>query len=178
MYKCYQDKIVPGAESFPLSWVIAENLLYLTMWVLAGYLLWIWTPFGLPVLTIMWAVLVVVIQILLKKHNCSGCYYYDKLCHLGWGKISSAMFKQDSGNANTGMKLTLFYIVPPPVIILTSLIFAIIKDYTWVYWFVLAVFVILNVISFPVRKKGCGMCAMKETCPGSAVQSKQTTPPF
>jgi hypothetical protein len=176
MYKCYQDKVVPGTESFSLFWIIGENLLYLAMWVLAGYLFWpIWTLFDLPIFTIIWAVLVVVIQILLKKHNCSGCYYYDKLCHLGWGKISSALFKQDSGDPKMGMKLSFFYILPPPLIFLTSLIFAIIKSPTWVYWFILVLFVILNVTSFPVRKKGCSLCAMREACPGSAAKSKQTT---
>ena len=176
MYKCYQDKIVPGTESFSLPWIIGENLLYVVTWVLTGYLLLpLWTPFGLPLLTIIWAVLVVVVQILLKKHNCSGCYYYDKLCHLGWGKISSALFKQGSGNLKTGMKLSLFYIIPPPVIFLTSLIFAIIRNPTCVYWFVLVLFVILNVASFPVRKKGCRLCAMREVCSGSAAKSKQTT---
>jgi hypothetical protein len=175
MYKCYQDNIVAGDESFPLSRVFGENLHYLAMWVLTGYLLWpIWTPFGLPLLTIMWAILVVIIQILLKKHNCSGCYYYDKLCHLGWGKISAAMFKQDSGNPKMGVKLSLFYILPPPLIFLTSLIFAINKNPSWIYWFVLALFVILNAASFPVRKKGCGLCAMREACPGSVAKNIPT----
>ncbi len=175
MYKCYQDKIVTGTESFPLSRIIGENLLYIATWVLAGYLLWpLWTPSGLPLLTIIWAFLVIVVQILLKKHNCSGCYYYDKLCHLGWGKISSAMFKKDSGNPKTGTKLSLFYIVPPPVIFMTSLIFAIITKPTWVYWFILVLFLIFNVASFPVRKNGCSLCAMRDACPGSAVKRKQT----
>jgi hypothetical protein len=176
MYKCYQDNIVAGDESFPLSWVIGENLLYLTMWVLTGYLLWpLWTPFGLPLLAIVWAILVVIFQILLKKHNCSGCYYYGKLCHLGWGKIAAAMFKPDSGNAKIGVKLAFFYILPPPLVSLTALAFAIIKNPAWVYWFVLVLFVILNAASFPVRKKGCGLCAMREVCPGSAAKSKQAT---
>lgn len=171
MYKCYQDKIVPGTESFSLSWIIGENLLYLISWVLAGYLLWpLWTPFGLPVLTVIWAVLVVIIQVLLKKHNCSGCYYYDKLCHLGWGKISSAMFKQDSGDPNVGMKLAIFYILPPPLIFVTALIHAIIKSPGGVYWFILVVYIIMNLVSFPLRKRGCGVCAMRKTCPGSAAK--------
>lgn len=173
MYKGYQDNIVAGAELFSPLWIIGENLLHLTMWVLAGYLIWpIWTPLGLPLFTIIWAALVVVAQILLKKHNCSGCYYYDKLCHLGWGKISSVMFKQDSGNPKTGIKLSLFYIIPPPVIFLTSLIFAILKSPIWVYWFILVLFVILNVASFPVRKKSCSFCTIRESCPGSAAKSK------
>jgi hypothetical protein len=168
--------MIHGTESFSLSWVIGENLLYVTPWVLAGYLLWpIWTPFGLPLLTIFWAILVVVVQALLKKHNCSGCYYYNKLCHLGWGKISSAMFIQDSGNPNTGMKLTLFYILTPPIVLLTTLIFAIIESPGWLYWCILVLFIILNVASFPMRKKSCGMCAMRKACPGSAAKSNQSS---
>ncbi|MBA7582904.1 hypothetical protein ES708_24842 [subsurface metagenome] len=109
-----------------------------------------------------------IVQVLLKKHNCSGCYYYDKLCHLGWGKISSAMFKQDSGNPDMGMKLSLFYIVPPPLIFLTSLVFVIIKSPAWAYWLILVLFTILNVAAFPIRKKGCSLCTMRKVCPGSA----------
>jgi len=176
MYKCYQDNIVEGNESFPLSLIIRENLLYLTIWVLAGYLLWpVWTHSGLPLLTIVWVIMIVIIQILLKKHLCSGCYYYGKLCHLGWGKISSALFKQDSGNLKTGMNLSFFYIIPPPVILLTSLVFAIINNSSWTYWFVLVLYVIFNAVSFPARKKSCSLCVMREVCSGSAARSKQIT---
>ena len=176
MYKCYKSKIVYGTESFSLLWIISENLLYFYTWVLAGYLLWLlWMPLGVPLLTIIWAILVVVIQVLLKKHNCSGCYYYDKVCHLGWGKISSVMFKQDSGNPNVGMKLAFFYILPPPIIFITALIFAIIKNPVWFYWFILILFIIVNVASFPLRKKSCGLCAMREACSGSAAKTKQIT---
>lgn len=173
MYKCYQNNIISGAESFSLSWIIGENLLYLVIWLLAGYLLWpVWILFSLPLLTIIWAALVVVAQFLLKRHNCSGCYYYDKLCHLGWGKVSSAMFKQDSGNPKTGIKLSLFYIAPPPLIFLTSLTFAIIKNPIWIYWFILALFIILNVVAFPIRKKGCSLCVMRKACSGSTAKGK------
>ncbi len=171
MYKCYQDKIVTGTESFTLSRIILENILSLSTWVIAGYLLWqIWTPWNLPILGIIWILLVLIIQILLKKHNCSGCYYYDKMCHLGWGKISSAMFKQDSGNPKTGMKLSLFYIISPPLILITSLTFGIVNKPSLIYWLLLIIFVALNIASFPLRKNGCSLCAMREVCPGSAVK--------
>ena len=130
-------------------------------------------PFNLPILTIIWAILVLVIQILLKKHNCSGCYYYGKLCHLGWGKISSAIFAQDSGDPNIGLKLSFFYVIPPPLIFISTLVFAIIERPAVFYWLGLVLFVVLNALAFPIRKKGCGVCAMREACPGSAVKSKQ-----
>jgi hypothetical protein len=173
MYKCYQDKIVTGTESFTLSRIILENILSISIWVIAGYLLWeIWTPWNLPILGIIWILIVLIVQILLKKHNCSGCYYYDKLCHLGWGKISSAMFKQDIGNQKTGTKLSLFYIISPPLILILSLSFGIVNKPGLIYWLLLIIFVILNIASFPVRKNGCSLCAMREVCPGSAVKKK------
>jgi len=171
MYKCYQGNIVSGTESFSLLRIIGENLLQLGMWIAAGYLLWpIVSVFGLPLLTVLWAALVVVIQILLKKHNCSGCFYYDKLCHLGWGKISSALFEQDSGDPNVGSKLSLFYIVPPPIILVTSIIFAAVGKVAWIYWATLALYLVLNIATFLLRKKSCGLCVMRQVCFGSATK--------
>lgn len=175
MYECYRGKTVVGKESFPLPWILGENLFYAVMWILAGYLLWsLWRAYGIPLLTILWALLVVGVQVLLKKHNCSGCYYYDKWCHLGWGKVSSGLCAQDSGNQKLGMKLALFYILPPPIIFIASFIYAIFGDPGWIYWCALILFLALNVVSFPLRKKGCGLCAMRECCAGSATRTEKT----
>jgi len=73
------------------------------------------------------------------------------------------------------MKLSLFYVLSPPVIFLTSFIFAIIKSPAWIYWFFLVLYVILNAASFPVRGKGYTVCVMREACPGSAAKSNQTS---
>ncbi len=172
MYPCYQKNIVGGRESFPFSWIVGENLLYIALWGISGYLLWpIWIVAGLPVLTIIWAILVVVVQILLKKHNCSGCYYYDKWCHLGWGKMASTLFEQDSGDPKLGMKLAFFYILPPPLILIAAIAAGLLKDVSGLYWFMTGVFVVLNGLTFPIRKTGCGQCAMRKGCPGSAVKT-------
>ena len=173
MYKCYQGNIVEGTESFSLLGVIGENLLHLGAWILVGYLLWpVLTVAGVPLLTILWAAIVVVVQILLKKHNCSGCYYYGKSCHLGWGKISSAMFAQDSGDPNIGARLSLFYIVPPPVVMITAIVFGAIEGIAWGYWVALGLYVVFNIATFPVRKKSCSICAMRNVCSGSAAKQK------
>jgi len=127
---------------------------------------------GWPLLPILWVILVVGVQVLLKKHNCSGCYYYDKLCHLGWGKISSAFFKQDSGDLKVGSKLSLFYIMPPPIILITSIIFDVVEKVLWMYWAFLVLYLVLNIVTFPLRKKSCGLCVMRQVCVGSAVKQK------
>ena len=120
--------------------------------------------------TILWAVLVVVVQLLLKKHNCSGCYYHGKACHLGWGRVSAWMCAPDSGDPKTGMRLSLFYVLSPPLILLTAVAVGLVLSVGITHWAVLAVYIGLNVGSFPVRKKGCRLCAMRRVCPGSAAK--------
>ncbi len=174
MYKCYHDKIVTGKESFPLSWIIGENLLYLAMWGIAGFLFWpICLLYDYPLLTILWAITVIVIQILLKKHNCGGCFYYGKSCHLGWGKLSALMFKQDSGDPEIGKKLSLFYILSPPLTIFASFVYTVYQRPSNFYWGALAAYIVLNIIAFLLREKGRKHCAMREACPGSAYRGKQ-----
>lgn len=172
MYECYRDGIVDERRgSFPVSWIIAENLLHLSTWVVAGWLLWPVQWLTWPVATVAWTALVVVVQILLKKHNCSGCFYYGKRCHLGWGKISAWMFEQDTGNPKTGMRLSLFYVLSPPVILVAGVLVGIFLEESTSHWILLGVYVALTALAFPVRMKGCRVCAMRQVCPGRACKS-------
>jgi hypothetical protein len=70
-----------------------------------------------------------------------------------------------------GKMLSLFYIIPPPLILLIAVTVVFLKDVNMYYWSALSAYFLLNVISFPVRKAGCGLCAMREICPGSAAKS-------
>ncbi len=86
MYSCYRDSIAEDrSEAYPLWWVVAENLLYLGTWVIAGALLWPLRVATWPVATIVWAAVVVAIQVLgayvvlnaasfpLRLKGCSRC---------------------------------------------------------------------------------------------------------
>lgn len=172
MYESYRDGIAEERrESFPLFWILAENLLHLSTWVAAGWLLLPIRFAGWPIATMLWAIVVVLVQLLLKKHNCSGCYYYGKSCHLGWGKLSAGMCAQDSGNLKTGMRLSLFYVLSPPIILITSIVIGLVWTVGIMHWLIFGAYVALNAASFPVRKKGCRVCAMRKVCPGSAVKN-------
>ena len=171
MYSCHKNKIVEGKESFSLLSIIIENILYLAIWCLAGALFWpVWMPADVPVLTIIWIIVVMDVQIMLKKHNCSGCYYYDKLCHLGWGKISSHIFAQDSGDIQKAKLYSLFYILSPVVTFIVSLVYGLIGNVGWWYWLIFGIFILLNIVVFPVRKCGCGHCKIRQSCFGSAAK--------
>ena len=175
MFDCYKDGLVHGREEFPLPWILAENALYLATWGLGAALLWpAWTPAGLPVLGIAWILVVLTIQLLLKKHNCSGCHYYDKACHLGWGKLAAAMFPRDSGDPRLGLKLSMFYILSPPLVLLAGVLTRVFHSPGWHYWLLLGLFVLLNVLTFPLRKHGCAQCRMRKVCPGSAAKEQES----
>jgi len=173
MYKCYREGIADERrEVFGLPWIVGENALHLCTWVVAGWLLWPVQWAGWPALTIGWAGIVGLIQLLLKKHNCSGCYYYDKLCHLGWGKVSAALFPQDSGDPKTGMRLSLFYVLSPPLILLGTILIGYTLPTGRGHWILLGVYVTLNVALFALRTKTCRVCAQRKVCPGSAVKGR------
>ncbi len=171
MYPQYRDRLAPTfRESFPTSWIVAENLLYLSTWVAAGWLVWPLQWQGWPVATLAWTAVVLVFQVLLKKHNCSGCHYYGKSCHLGWGRLASRLFKPDCGDPRTGMRLALFYVLSPPLFLIAGILIGVFADVGTLHWAILAGYVVLNAVSFPVRLKGCRACAMRLVCAGSAAK--------
>lgn len=173
MYAHYESGICEGRESFSTGWIFGDNLLFLAIWTTAGWLLWPVAFAGWPVATIGWGLYVLVLQVLLKKHVCSGCYYYGKSCHLGWGRVAARLFAQDSGNPKIGMALAVpMYLLPTPVVLIAGVIIGVLLPVGTIHWVVLAVFVALNVVSFPLRAKSCGQCKMRAVCPGSAAKPK------
>jgi hypothetical protein len=169
VYPEYRDQIESDGQSgFSTSRILAENALHVGTWVLAGFLLSPLRLHGWPVLSLAWAALVLVVQVLLKKHNCSGCFYYGRTCHLGWGKVAARMFPQDSGSRATGMHLSLFYVLSPPLVLLGAVALGVVLPVGLLHWILLGLYVALNAASFPVRISGCRACAMRRACPGSA----------
>ena len=78
------------------------------MLVLTNVLLLLWFGFaaysalrfaGLPIISIIYLLFaIIMLGLILRKHLCTHCYYYKKLCGTGWGKLSSCLFKEKSGN--------------------------------------------------------------------------------
>lgn len=171
MYPEYRDGIVPDApQSFPLAWVVGENLLHLSCWVLAGALVWPLQIGGWPMATAAWAVAAILIQTLLKKHICTGCFYWGKRCHLGWGLLAGCLFPVDSGDLRFGKRLTLFYVVSPPLFLLTGLAVGLLLHPGPLHWWLLGAYAVLNGAVFALRKPGCARCAMRRVCAGSAAK--------
>jgi len=115
------------------------------------------------------------VYIVLRKLVCRNCYYYDKWCALGWGKISAKMFKK--GNLNdftksSGLKFApavygLMMFIPIIAIIISIIL---VFDYTKVG--ILILLILFSIYSAGIgRKAACSKCKMNPACPGSAVKS-------
>ncbi len=161
-----------GWEEFPKWWVFLENLQFLLYWAV-GFVGMYWLQAdGLPVVSILYAAfIVVVVGIVLKKHNCATCYYYDKWCHLGWGKLAAKMFERDAGNRKLGMKIA--NVVYPLIAFgpLAAMVISLILKFRVIVLGCLIVYFFWGILQFAIlRKEGCRRCKLRYVCEGSAAK--------
>ena len=159
-------------KRFPMYQILINNLHIFTLWAvivlgLSPVRLW-----GIPILSVIWAVgFIVMVGFVLKKHVCTTCVYYGERCPYSWGKWAALLFPKNSGNEELGFKLAFWFhvvfgtIVPLILMILILLVRPTAKEGVY-----LAIFVILTAIGFPLRRWNCIKCERRETCPGSAVR--------
>ncbi|MCK4520764.1 hypothetical protein KAT95_02750 [Candidatus Parcubacteria bacterium] len=167
MEKLYEK----GLENYPKSSVILTNTLLLLWFGLAAYGMSAFKFAGFPIISILYlSFALVMLGIVLRKHLCTHCYYYGKLCGSGWSKLSSCQFKQKSGDYKLGMKLagmtwgllTLIPIIVIPIAIFLNREFLISGGIS------LLGFIVIMIINQFGRKKGCSQCKMRSLCKASA----------
>jgi len=160
-----------GLDNFSKANVILENII-MGLWITLGTIAcWFFNPI---IAWIYLSLAIMIIFVVLRKMVCTRCYYYDKWCHIGWGKLSAKFFKKrETAEFSTckGLKLApitygLLMIIP-----LVLIIFSMVFEFT-LYKLVITIFLVLvsfysSVIS---RKKGCEKCKMNLVCPGSAIK--------
>ena len=162
-----------GLEAYPKGRMILGNLVMLLWFILGTIACWYFYPL------IGWIYLVVAIilvYLVLRKLVCIYCYYYDKWCSLGWGKLSAKMFKKgkmEDFKDCIGIKLapaTYGLLMIVPIILLTI---SIIQVFSWYKIVVLVLLVLASLYSSVIgRKYSCSKCKMNLICPGSAVKKK------
>jgi hypothetical protein len=160
-----------GLENYRKSTILFGNLMML-IWIILGTLaVWFFNPLlAWPFL----AFALIMIYVVLRKLVCTNCYYYDKWCAHGWGKLSATMFKKgkiENFNDSMGIKIApLTYgllTIIPLIVIIVSIVLAF--DYTKIG--VLVLLLAVSVYSGGVgRKTACSECKMRSFCKGCAVQ--------
>jgi hypothetical protein len=162
-----------GLENYPKSSVILTNTLLLLWFGFAAYGMSALKFAGLPIISTLYLLFaLVMLGIVLRKHLCTHCYYYGKLCGSGWSKLSSCQFKHKSGNYEFGMKLAgmtwgLLTIVP---IIAIPIAMFIDKEFLISGGISLAGFIVIMIINQFGRKKGCSQCKMRYICKASVAK--------
>jgi len=109
----------------------------------------------------------------LRKHLCTHCYYYGKLCSTGWGKLSALMFKKNSGNYQLGVKLAGITWTLVAAIPIVGIVAILIIDYSPSSLLFLILFILLTLFNFVIHKKSCGRCKMRFICPASMAKDDQ-----
>ena len=164
-YKIYEK----GLEEFPKSRVFLGNFMMLLWFAAGAAACWLFHPLAAWIYI---GIVVIQVYILLRKLVCTNCWYYDRWCSLGWGKLSALLFKKGSiekFRTCVGIRLApptygLLALVPMVLIVIS-----LIRDYTIEKALVLALLVALTLFTaFLSRKRTCALCRMRLICPGSA----------
>ena len=103
--------------------------------------------------------------VVLRKHLCTSCYYYEKLCSVGWGKLSSALFPKDSGSYELGEKLaslTWFTLIAAPI---AGMGWVLATNYSQEAAWLAAAYLALTAIILAFHKRSCQRCRMRKACP-------------
>jgi len=162
-----------GLENYPKATVFFTNVLLLLWFGFAAYGMSALRFAGLPIISIIYLLFaIIMLGLILRKHLCTHCYYYNKLCGTGWGKLSSCLFKEKSGNYELGMKLagltwgllTIIPIVAIPVAMFLHGEFLVPGGIS------LTGFLAIMVLNQFGRKKGCAQCKMRYICKASAAK--------
>lgn len=158
-----------GLEQHLTSKILLGNLVMI-FWIALGTIA-VWLLY--PILSVFFlAFAVIMVYIVLRKVVCTNCYYYDKWCSIGWGKLAAKLFKKgniEKFNTNIGVKLAplvygLLTIIPLIAIVVSIIL---LFDYTKIS--ILILLLLVSVYSGGIsRKYACSKCKMKISCPGSA----------
>ena len=162
-----------GLENYSKSTAILTNVLLLLWFGFAAYGMSALRFAGLPIISILYLLFaIVMLGFVLRKHLCTHCYYYSKLCSTGWGKLSSRLFKEKSGNYELGMKLAgltwgLLMIIPILAIPVAMFLH---REFLVPGGISLAGFLAITAVNQFGRKKGCAQCKMRYICKASAAK--------
>lgn len=162
-----------GIENSKFSYILFENILIVGN-MLVGFIgMYPIKIFNIPILSILYIIFILImLTFILRKHLCTQCYYYDKFCHCGWGKLSAKLYKKDSGNQKLGgmlAGLTWALLMGLPIITITSLL---IFKFSFIGLICLIICIILTIINSILHVKDCKECKMRIICPGSAFKEK------
>jgi len=157
------------------SWIVLiSNLLAVSVYAIGIYIV---SRFGVFIV-VLYLLYIIWIEIRLLKGSCVDCYYYDKICAFGRGKLCSLFFKKGNPKKFVEKEIKKIDFVPDFLVFIIPMVFGIILLVTDFSWTILALLIILGILSFGgnafVRGSlACKYCKQREIgCPALKVFSK------
>lgn len=161
-----------GLEKYPFGFIIGQNIFYIVYFGIGFVGLLPLQIHGFPVVSVFYVLfLATMLLLVLRKHLCTHCYYYGKLCSTGWGELSALMFKKGSGNYQLGIKLAGITWIFATIIPIVGIIGALVLSYSFLTLIFLILFLLLTPVNFISHKRACEKCKMRFICPASMVKS-------
>jgi len=108
--------------------------------------------------------IIVMLGLVLRKHLCTNCYYYNKRCNTGWGILAKFLYEEKSGDFELGLKLAKF--TWATITIFPIIIMGVEVHFNMLNPVILGIFVILSGFNFLIHSYACKTCKMKEKCYG------------
>jgi len=168
-------KELDSYESFPLRIVFLSNLVAISIYAIGVYIL-----AGLGIwLAVLYLVYCCWFEVRVLRHSCVNCYYYDKVCGFGKGKLCSLLFKKGDPQKFIEAQITWFDLIPDFMVFIFPVIGGIVllvMDFSWI---LLALLAVLLVLSFGgnalVRGSfACKYCKQRELgCPAEKLFNRK-----
>jgi hypothetical protein len=169
----------PGCrEQYPVAIVIVANLVSLLIYSIGVYIL---LKFGI-IWAVCYIIFILVQEFRLISRHCVDCYYFDKTCAFGKGRLSSLFFRKGDPEKFSRMTITGKDIIPDFLVFIVPVlagIFLLVQEFTWT---ILILVIALLLLGFPgnalVRGHlACGHCKQREIgCPAARMFDQAKKP--
>ena len=126
-------------ENYPWHIIAIANLMNLVIYASGAIIM---AKLGLIPL-FLYMVYLIVLEVRLLKVSCTKCYYYDRYCAFGKGKLSAIFFKKNDPSLFSKKNFTWYSMIPDMLI---SVIPALIGIYLLIFdfnWIILSMMIIL-----------------------------------
>lgn len=165
--KCY--------ENYPLKFVIGANILQIAIYLIGAYIVYLT---GL-VWLILYLIFIFILEIRLLKISCIHCYYYNKRCAFGKGKLCTIFFKKGGPKKFIEKQISWIDIIPDFMVSLIPLVIGIALIIINFNWILLLLVFLLILLAFPLNgflrgSLACKYCKQKELgCPAEQLFNKK-----
>jgi len=138
-----QEKDILTYEQFPLIIPITAILISLLIYILGAFIL---LEFGILV-SIVYIIYCISVELLVLIKSCTHCYYYGKICGLGKGKICALFFKKGDPEKFISKQVHWYHLIPDFLIFIIPLVGGLIILYTNFSWFILLAMILILILS-------------------------------